>query len=171
MQGQTAGVLTALEGQSTQVKEAVEGMDKLLKDLAKADKDREGDIKNLKEDLEALKELIPKMVEKTKEDQKYAMGELQSELKSLRSLLLNRSGSGSSSLTSLPSASPPAFSGRPGLPAWQLAPQQTSTSALTTQQTQQGAAKEDDKEKSKEKEREAEGAEEATPNVEEAADK
>lgn len=164
MQGQTASVLTALESQGSQVKEAIEGMEKVLKDLAKADKDREDDVKNLKEDLEAVKDLIPKMVEKSKEDQKYALGELQSELKSLRGLLVNRGASSSS----LPAAPTPSYSvGRPSIPSWQL---QTTPSSSSSSTQQQQVAKEDDKEKEKEKETTKEKAasegQEETPKVE-----
>jgi peroxin-14 len=56
------------------------------------------------------------MIDKTKESQKQSLAELQQELKSLKALLLSR-GPG---IPSTPSALPP-FTGRPSIPAWQLA--------------------------------------------------
>jgi peroxin-14 len=57
------------------------------------------------------------MIDKNKDSQSQSLAELQQELKSLKALLLNRGSSISSgSPTPLPT-----FSGRPSIPAWQLA--------------------------------------------------
>ena len=56
------------------------------------------------------------MFEKNKDSQTQSLAELQQELKSLKALLLSR-GTG---LSPSPS-SPLPFSGRPSIPAWQLA--------------------------------------------------
>jgi peroxin-14 len=57
------------------------------------------------------------MIDKNKDSQSQSLAELQQELKSLKALLLNR-GPSLSSGASTPLLS---FSGRPSIPAWQLA--------------------------------------------------
>jgi peroxin-14 len=57
------------------------------------------------------------MIEKNKDSQTQSLTELQQELKSLKALLLSR-GPG---LSSTPSSPLPVFTGRPAIPAWQLA--------------------------------------------------
>lgn len=56
------------------------------------------------------------MIEKNKDTQTQSLGELQQELKSLKALLLSRG-----SIMSPAPAPPPSFTGRPSIPAWQLA--------------------------------------------------
>lgn len=56
------------------------------------------------------------MMEKNKEHQSQSLAELQQELKSLKALLLSRGPTGGAASPSLPS-----FSGKPSIPAWQLA--------------------------------------------------
>ena len=69
------------------------------------------------------------MLEKNKEGQTQSLAELQQELKSLKTLLLSRGPSVSGSLTPPPL---PVFSGRPSIPAWQLAGTEASGSATST---------------------------------------
>jgi peroxin-14 len=57
------------------------------------------------------------MIDKNKDSQSQSLAELQLELKSLKALLLNRGPS----IPSGASTPLPAFSGRPSIPAWQLA--------------------------------------------------
>ena len=70
------------------------------------------------------------MLEKNKEAQIQSLAELQQELKSLKTLLLNRGASVSvpgTSTSPLP-MSTPIFTGRPSIPAWQLAGTEVSGS-------------------------------------------
>ena len=62
---------------------------------------------------------VEKMIEKNKESQSNSLAELQQELKSLKGLLLSRGPSFPSSTS--PSPGLPGFTGRPSIPAWQLA--------------------------------------------------
>lgn len=57
------------------------------------------------------------MIEKNKDSQTQSLAELQQELKSLKALLLSR-GSG---MSAAPTSPLPSFTGRPSIPAWQLA--------------------------------------------------
>ena len=71
------------------------------------------------------------MIEKNKDSQTQSLAELQQELKSLKALLLSRG----STMSPAP-APPPSFTGRPSIPAWQLAgigqTNGVSTPALTS---------------------------------------
>jgi len=120
---QTASLLATLEDQNQQVKESTQSMDASLKELIKTGKDREAEIKTLKEELEKIKESIPKLVEKNKEDQKYTFAELQSEINSLKSLLLNRK-------PELPASKP--FSIEKSIPSWQLSNITSPSSSLAS---------------------------------------
>ncbi|CAG8494342.1 1751_t:CDS:2 [Acaulospora morrowiae] len=128
-----------IDEQSSRIKETLETLDNLLKDMKVQEEKRDNDLKILKEDVDAIRNLIPKLIEGTKESQAQSLAELQSELKSLKSLLSNRRISTGSPITeALTSASTPAttnatsptisptlpFSstapGRPSIPAWQM---------------------------------------------------
>src|SRR5487761_1264966 len=61
------------------------------------------------------------MIEKNKEAQTQSLGELQQDLKSLKTLLLSRTPS-----TSTPAPPLPSFPPRPSIPAWQLSSSSSS---------------------------------------------
>jgi peroxin-14 len=61
------------------------------------------------------------MIEKNKEAQTQSLGELQQDLKSLKTLLLSRTPSTSTAAPPLPSFPP-----RPSIPAWQLSSSSSS---------------------------------------------
>ena len=93
----------------------------------------------IKNEVEELKSTFPKLVEKTRENQSNMLNQIQSEIKSLKSLLLNRRPMDSTSpLTALTSSFAPNPSntttasssssvlagvhfGKPSIPAWQIA--------------------------------------------------
>lgn len=64
------------------------------------------------------------MIEKNKESHNQSLNDLQQELKSLKTLLLNRP-----TISSTP-ASPLPLLGRPSIPAWQLASSTPSTNSV-----------------------------------------
>ncbi|CAG8542254.1 12169_t:CDS:2 [Ambispora gerdemannii] len=79
-----------IEETSLSVKEALESLDTVLKDLKQQEIKRDIDIKSLQEEVKTIHELIPKILEKSKDSQNQALADLQTELKSLRSLIINR---------------------------------------------------------------------------------
>jgi peroxin-14 len=64
------------------------------------------------------------MIEKNKDAQTQSLGELQQDLKSLKTLLLNRTPSASASAPPLPTFPP-----RPSIPSWQLSEPPASPAA------------------------------------------
>ncbi|CAG8459802.1 1985_t:CDS:2 [Scutellospora calospora] len=139
-------VKKGIEEQSLKVRESLEKLDNMLKNIQDNEIKKEAELRNIKGDIDTIRDLIPKLLEKTKESQTQSLIELQQELKSLKSLLANRrtlstdiltSSSSSSappvissptspiiqSLTSLPGVT----SGHPSIPTWQLGNNNSST--------------------------------------------
>ncbi|KAG0198841.1 peroxisomal membrane protein pex14 [Mortierella sp. GBA30] len=95
----TTVVAKNIEEQTTHVKESLEGMTGVLDGMKTNDEKREQELLGLKSDIENIKSMIPQLMEKNKESQANVLNELQTEIKSLKSLLLNRrptSGPGAS---------------------------------------------------------------------------
>lgn len=175
LQADTSSVKTAVEEQKAKVDETIDELESVIKELKEGDEKREEDFKNLKSELDTVREMIPKLMEKNKDAQTASLSELQTELKSLKSLFINRrigaptgasgsySGGGGSgpgmnppapsssgegtgtttpsvttplspsaaqpSTNSFPGLGTPGATGRPAIPAWQLAAAKSSTSA------------------------------------------
>ncbi|CAG8485572.1 2014_t:CDS:2 [Paraglomus brasilianum] len=114
-----------VEEQSAVIKQSLENLDVLLKAVRDNDEKREVAIKSLKEEIDAIKDLLPKLLEKSKESQAQQMNDLQQELKSLKSLLLNRgsvvgqppssAATGTPNITALPQKG-----GNVSIPSWQM---------------------------------------------------
>ncbi|KAF0424053.1 peroxisomal membrane anchor protein conserved region-domain-containing protein [Gigaspora margarita] len=129
-------VKKSIEEQSFKVREALERLDEMLKNLKDHEIKKEAELRNLKDDVDTIRDLIPKLLEKTKESQSQSLNDLQQELKSLKSLLANRRSlsndilpsSSSPTLTSSAtspivqsiSSLPGITSGRPTIPTWQM---------------------------------------------------
>ncbi|KAI8099150.1 peroxisomal membrane anchor protein conserved region-domain-containing protein [Halteromyces radiatus] len=142
---QTNEALTSVSEQSKKVEESLASLETVLNDLKEGDQQRDEEFKTVKEEVESLKELVPKMLDRNKEAQGAVLNDLQNEIKSLKSLLLSRRSPGASLLeqgSSNTTSSSPAVSAsttntdglsprlsaafnssssRPGIPAWQMA--------------------------------------------------
>ncbi|KAF9184394.1 peroxisomal membrane protein pex14 [Haplosporangium sp. Z 767] len=79
-----------VEEQTAHVKESLEGMSGVLDGMKTNDDKREQELLGLKSEIENIKTMIPQLMEKNKESQTNVLNELQSEIKSLKGLLLNR---------------------------------------------------------------------------------
>ncbi|KAG0005037.1 peroxisomal membrane protein pex14 [Entomortierella chlamydospora] len=95
----TTVVAKNVEDQTAHVKESLEGMSGVLDTMKTNDQKREQELTGLKTDIENIKDMIPKLMEKSKESQANVLNELQTEIKSLKSLLLNRRGPGAGPAT------------------------------------------------------------------------
>ncbi|CAG8486271.1 193_t:CDS:2 [Diversispora eburnea] len=82
----TKSVKKIIDEQSLKVRESLERLDNTLKDLEIQEGKRDTEIKTLKEEIDTIRDLIPK----TKESQAQSLADLQNELKSLKSLIANR---------------------------------------------------------------------------------
>ncbi|TPX43196.1 hypothetical protein SeMB42_g04824 [Synchytrium endobioticum] len=146
---ETEHVLHAMESRATKVNSSLDTMHTLLSDLRDFDDKRDADLKVLRDDMENIKTLLPKMLDKTKEVQSSVLTDLQTEIKSLKNLLLNRR-LGGASLPGTPTndennaAAPPPITSttaaplarsmavKPSIPSWQLEPAQGTAEKKTS---------------------------------------
>lgn len=155
LDAETKAVKAGVEEQKEAIEKSIQEVEDTVKSLREADKRRADDMDTVKSEVDAMKDSLARMFEKTKEAQTASLSELQNELKSLKSLLVSRnSAAPQAGLTSSVSAgglagrpyspfgapvtantgdSSPAFtntsSPRPSIPAWQLADSSNSTAA------------------------------------------
>jgi peroxin-14 len=161
LDAETKAVKAGVEEQKEAIEKSIQEVEDTVKSLREADKRRADDMDTVKSEVDAMKDSLARMFEKTKEAQTASLTELQSELKSLKSLLVSRNSAapqaGLSSSVSAgglagrpysPFGAPvtanteeasPSFtntsSPRPSIPAWQLADTSSNTTATTTKST------------------------------------
>ncbi|KAL9556471.1 hypothetical protein MBANPS3_001864 [Mucor bainieri] len=87
---QTNTALTTVTSQTKKVDDSITSLETVLKELKEGDAQRDQEFKNVKGDIDALKELVPKTLERNKEAQNAVLVDLQNEMKSLKSLLVSR---------------------------------------------------------------------------------
>ncbi|KAI8825006.1 peroxisomal membrane anchor protein conserved region-domain-containing protein [Fimicolochytrium jonesii] len=90
VKAETMEVMKAVDAQGSKVNEALQGMVATLTLLRESDENRDREMLELKRDVDGIRDLIPKMLDKSKESQTAVITDLQNEIKSLKSLLLNR---------------------------------------------------------------------------------
>ncbi|KAL7317170.1 peroxisomal membrane protein pex14 [Mucor circinelloides] len=158
---QTNTALTTVTSQTKKVDDSITNLETVLKELKEGDAQRDQEFKNVKGDIDALKELVPKTLERNKEAQNAVLVDLQNEMKSLKSLLVSRRAtsnvadqvasapttpaataaapttpsavaSPTDGLSSRLSATINGSGARAGIPAWQMAAAQSSANNTTS---------------------------------------
>ncbi|CAJ0847535.1 3039_t:CDS:2 [Entrophospora sp. SA101] len=112
-------VKNTIDEQVVKVKGTLDNLDDVLRNLREKDDKRDVEIKRLKEYVNEIRDLVPKLFTQSKESQNQSLLEINQELKSLKSLILNRR-------TSQPIGSPIITSEHPSIPPWQLASNNSS---------------------------------------------
>ncbi|CAG8625636.1 13248_t:CDS:2, partial [Dentiscutata heterogama] len=92
MKFDTQIIKKSIKEQSFEVTNILEILDNVLKDLKCYEENRDIELGTLKEDMDSIRDLIPKLLEESKNFQEQSFTNLQKELKSLKSLA-NRRGS------------------------------------------------------------------------------
>jgi len=87
---ETQAAIKLMDEQGDKIKNFMDILTKSLNGLKEADEKRDEEIRTIKNDLENVKTLIPKMIEKSKETNDLVLQDLQNEIKSLKSLIVNR---------------------------------------------------------------------------------
>ncbi|OUM69424.1 hypothetical protein PIROE2DRAFT_23069, partial [Piromyces sp. E2] len=87
---ETQAAIKLMDEQGEKIKTFMDTLTKSLNGLKEADEKRDEEIRTIKNDLENVKTLIPKMIEKSKETNDSVLQDLQNEIKSLKSLIVNR---------------------------------------------------------------------------------
>lgn len=90
LKADTAALKSAEEDRKARVDAALEEVESVVQDLKNAGKRREDESKRVGDEVRGLRDLIPKALEGQKESQKKALEDLQTELKSLKQLVMNR---------------------------------------------------------------------------------
>jgi len=114
----------ASEAQRERVAAVVGEIESTVQEMKESDGRYKDQLREIREEVDVIRDMVPKMLEKNKEGSNASLLELQQELKSLRTLLVNSTtrplGSGGPTL--------PAGSVRPTIPAWQLSTPAASSS-------------------------------------------
>ncbi|KAI6007350.1 peroxisomal membrane anchor protein conserved region-domain-containing protein [Pisolithus albus] len=116
IQDETASVRAAVEEQREKVDKATKDVESVVVEMREGEARTRDEMREIRDEVENIREMLPKMIENNKEAQKQSLSELQQELKSLKTLLLSRGGT----LSSTPSTPLPALAGKPSIPSWQL---------------------------------------------------
>jgi peroxin-14 len=90
LKADTAALKSAEEERKARVDATLEEVETVVQDLKNAGKRREDESKRVGDEVRGLRDLIPKALEGQKESQKKALEDLQTELKSLKQLVMNR---------------------------------------------------------------------------------
>lgn len=98
---QTNTALTTVSSQTKKVDDSLSSLETVLKELKEGDEKRDEEFKNVKSDIDALKDLVPKTLERNKESQNAALLDLQNEMKSLKSLFISRASANTNATTTL----------------------------------------------------------------------
>ncbi|KAI5838637.1 peroxisomal membrane anchor protein conserved region-domain-containing protein [Morchella snyderi] len=94
LRSDTSALKTAEEERKTRVDAALAEVESVIQSLKDAGKRREDESKRVGDEVRGLRDLIPKALEGQKESQKKALEDLGTELKSLKQLVMNRTGAG-----------------------------------------------------------------------------
>ncbi|KAG5654088.1 hypothetical protein H0H81_007502 [Sphagnurus paluster] len=114
IQAESAAVRIAMEEQKEKIDKTTANVEAVVVEMREGESKTRDEMREIRDEVNTIREMLPKMIEKNKESQTQSLSELQQELKSLKALLLSRGPS------SMP-ASPLPNLGRPAIPAWQLA--------------------------------------------------
>ncbi|KAG2159939.1 uncharacterized protein EDB93DRAFT_1074061 [Suillus bovinus] len=118
IQAETEAVKSAVYEQNERVNKVTKDVESAVVEMREGESKTRDEMREIRDEVENIRDMLPKMIEKNKETQKESLSELQQELKSLKALLLSR---GSAPMTSSPSTPIPSLAGRPSIPSWQLA--------------------------------------------------
>lgn len=155
---ETEKILKTISEQNRTATETILTLESSMEEMIKADATRDEDFKAMKLEFENIKSGIPNMVNRNKEAQTAVLNDLQSEVKSLKSLMLNRRAipaisqpaTTEESLTSMPPDSvegsqqparlPLMFAAKRAhsIPSWQLASQKTTAAPTDIASTENG---------------------------------
>ncbi|KIJ45108.1 hypothetical protein M422DRAFT_227705 [Sphaerobolus stellatus SS14] len=124
IQEETSAVRAAAEEQKIKVEQATADVQVAAKEMRESESRTRDEMREIRQEIDTIHDMLPKMIEKNKDSQAQSLAELQQELKSLKTLLLSRGPAIPGSSTPPPL---PGLTGRPSIPAWQLTPSESST--------------------------------------------
>ncbi|KAI0274639.1 peroxisomal membrane anchor protein conserved region-domain-containing protein [Gloeopeniophorella convolvens] len=115
IRAETSAVKAAVASQQERVDKVTADVEAAAQQMREGESRARDEMREIREEVNNIREMLPKMIEKNKEAQTQSLGELQQDLKSLKTLLLSRAPG-----TSAPTPPLPTFPPRPSIPSWQL---------------------------------------------------
>ncbi|KAH9950472.1 hypothetical protein B0H21DRAFT_868888 [Amylocystis lapponica] len=109
IQAETTAVRLAVEEQNGRVEKATQDVQDVVKQMKEGETKTRDEMREIREEVNNVRDMLPKMIEKNKESHVQSMAELQQEL--------NRGPS----MPSINGMATPILSSKPTIPAWQLA--------------------------------------------------
>ncbi|KAG8828587.1 peroxisomal membrane protein pex14 [Serendipita sp. 399] len=127
IQAETQAMKTNIEEQKAKVEAAVQEVTTAVEEMRQGEAEVRDEMREIRAEVNTMQDMLPKMLDRVKDQERQSYSELQQELKSLKTLLL--SSRDASAATGPPSILSQ-IGRRPTIPAWQLAqPASASTSA------------------------------------------
>ncbi|KAI0704949.1 hypothetical protein BC835DRAFT_1403872 [Cytidiella melzeri] len=127
IQAETSAVRAAVEEQREKIDKTTSDVDAAVKEMREGESKTREELASIREEVNTVRDMLPKMIDKSKESHTQSLLELQQELKSLKTLLLSRGGSVTPS-----GVSTPVLPGKPSIPAWQLSGTNFAVSSSTS---------------------------------------
>ncbi|KAF8328223.1 peroxisomal membrane anchor protein conserved region-domain-containing protein [Cantharellus anzutake] len=126
-----------IDEECAKVDAALETLQVALNEGKEAENKTKAELREIRDEVNNVRDMLPKMLEKHGDAQSQALVDLQQELKSLKALLLSRSGPQLSSISRPGSNFSPAGGStflptKPTIPSWQLTGSPTSNTATTS---------------------------------------
>ncbi|KAI0307802.1 peroxisomal membrane anchor protein conserved region-domain-containing protein, partial [Multifurca ochricompacta] len=90
IRAETSAVKVAIESQQEKVDKATADVEAAVQQMREGESRARDEMREIREEVNNIRDMIPKMIEKNKEAQTQSLGELQQDLKSLKTLLLSR---------------------------------------------------------------------------------
>ncbi|CAE6419232.1 unnamed protein product [Rhizoctonia solani] len=114
IQEDTVNARDVVQQQQQAVDSAIEQVKTVISELRAGEEKSQNEIREIRSEVDTIRDMLPKMIEANRETQTHALSELQQELKSLKALLVTRRPESPSTPSSILNL------GRPSIPAWQL---------------------------------------------------
>lgn len=112
----TDAIARGLEEHQAEVSKSVADINELIKGVREREEAHEADLRETKRVVDEVRDDVSVQFQRSRDAQSRSLAELQSELKSLRSLLVSRGAAPAAATESTPPPRP-----APSIPAWQLA--------------------------------------------------
>jgi len=142
LKAETAALSAAAESERQRVAAALDEIESAARAVRDAEARWRDDMREVRGEVESVRELVPRMIEKHAAAQSSALTELQNELRSLKTLLVARQGAATAVEPTSGAASPTptqhaanallAPRGKASIPAWQLAAPNGSSTSLAS---------------------------------------
>ncbi|PVF93415.1 hypothetical protein CPB86DRAFT_742645 [Serendipita vermifera] len=135
IQAETQSMKASIEDQREKVDSAVKEVTVAVEEMRKGEMEVRDEMREIRMEVNNMQDLLPKMLDRVKDQERISYGELQQELKSLKALLLSSRDSNAASGASAILAQ---LGRKPTIPAWQQAQSPStppSSTPLTTNQT------------------------------------